>query len=111
MSEASGLLVLCAAGPDHVHTLLGADEKIHGKDIRRWYKRWLTESLDSRWRAPARPDGMSWWCEGGSNKPVKDELYFANTLRYILEQQTTPAPIPERWRYLEHYGERPSSFA
>jgi REP element-mobilizing transposase RayT len=99
-------LVLCAAGPDHVHTLLGADEDIHGKQIRRWFKHWLTRSLDGRWSAPVRPDGMSWWCEGGSTKPVTDELYFASTLRYIRDQRATPAMIPERWKYLEHYGER-----
>jgi len=99
-------LVLCAAGPDHVHTLLGAEEATHGKEIRYWFKRWLTNSLNQRWSAPVRPDGSSWWCEAGSTKPVKDELYFANTLRYIRDQQTVPTPIPERWRVFEMYGVR-----
>lgn len=102
-------LVICAAGPDHVHTLLGAREEIHGKQIRLWFKRWLTQALNEQWQAPVRPDGMSWWCEGGSTKPVTDELYFARALRYIRAQQTSPIPIPSKWRYLEHYGEKRSA--
>jgi REP element-mobilizing transposase RayT len=84
----------CAAGPDHVHILLDADPRIHGKRIHPLLKRWLTQALDERWTCPKRPDGQSWWGEGGSNKAVKDEAYLRNALAYINQQRTTPPPIP-----------------
>lgn len=80
----------CAAGPDHVHVLLDADPRLHGKRIRPWLKRWITEALNSRWSAPRRPDGMSWWSECGSTKAVKDDEYLRNATGYIDGQRATP---------------------
>ena len=73
----------CAAAPNHVHVLLGADPRVHGKRIRPWLKRWLTAALDSRWQAAKRLDGMSWWAEGGSNRAVKTRDYIEDATRYI----------------------------
>jgi REP element-mobilizing transposase RayT len=69
----------------HVHVLLDADSAVHGKDIRKWLKRWLSEAL-SRQFAVRR----QWWAEAGSTKPVKDEAYLNNVFNYILRQRTTP---------------------
>jgi REP element-mobilizing transposase RayT len=83
--------IICAAPgkgeEDHFHLMLAADPKPHGKQIRHWLKRWLTEALDNRF---GRPPGGEWWVDGGSTKPVKDEDYFLNTYFYILRQRTTP---------------------
>ena len=79
---------ICAAPPDvdHVHVLLDADPAAHGKQIRQWLKRWLTQRLDSQW---ARPQSGTWWAEGGSTKPVKDGAYLNNVFEYIKRQRTT----------------------
>ncbi len=79
-----------AAGPDHVHVLVGAESRFHGKQVRAVIKRSLTRALDSRWSASTRADGMRWWCEGGSTRPVKDRAYFDNVVRYITRQRATP---------------------
>ncbi len=84
--------ILCAAGVDHIHTLLGVDPAVHGKQTRTWFKRWITEALDTRWRAVKRTDGMSWFCEGGSTLAVHDDEYFGNAYRYIRAQRAT-APV------------------
>ena len=81
--------IQCAAEVDHVHTLLGIDRAIHGKQARPWLKRWITEALDTRWRAVKRTDGMSWFCEGGSTLAVHDDEYFRNAYRYIKAQRAT----------------------
>ncbi len=80
---------LCAAGPerDHVHVLCDLDRAVHGKDARRWIKRWLTEVLDAMWD---RPDGGSWWADGGSAKVVQDDAYLNNVFNYLLRQRGTP---------------------
>jgi Transposase IS200 like len=52
-----------AAASDHVHCLVQA--LVDGEDIRKWLKRWLSESLSQRW--PLRP-GEVWWSECGSVK-------------------------------------------
>lgn len=83
-------LIACAAGPDHVHTLLEADSRIHGRRIRPLLKRWLTQNLEERWRQPRRPDGMGWWVQGGSTKAVKHPHYLQTAIRYITEQRATP---------------------
>ncbi|MCC6579708.1 MAG: hypothetical protein IT440_04650 [Phycisphaeraceae bacterium] len=83
-------LVCAAPGPpddDHVHSLLGADPSVHGKRIREWLKRWLTEELDQRW---GRPEGGSWWAVGGSTRAIKDACYLRNAYLYIGRQRTTP---------------------
>jgi REP element-mobilizing transposase RayT len=71
---------------DHFHILLEADPAIHGKQIRKWLKRWLTEELDKTF---GRPEGGEWWVEDGSTKPVKDATYFGNVFYYIFGQRTT----------------------
>lgn len=53
---------------DHFHILLDADPSVHGKSIRRWLKRWLSEALDEEF---GRPEGGCWWVECGSTRPVK----------------------------------------
>lgn len=95
--------VTCAAAPDHVHTLLRADSIIHGKQVRKWLKTWLTQALDRHWHATKRADGMSWFCEGGSTKAVRDQKYFWTVVLYISGQRATPAPeieIPPQFRFL-----------
>lgn len=81
---------VCAAPPppehNHFHILCDAARHIHGKQIRQWMKRWLTEAMDARW---GRPPGGSWWVEDGSTKPVKDESYLNNAFAYICAQRTT----------------------
>ncbi len=52
-----------AAAPDHVHVLLRADSTIHGKQVRRWLKQWLTEELNREFKG-AR--STPWWADGGS---------------------------------------------
>ena len=81
--------IVCAAATDHVHTLLACERRLHGKDVRPIFKRWLTQALDERWQTPKRLDGMSWWTEGGSTKAVKDNEYFCNAYHYILRQRAT----------------------
>ena len=76
--------IVSAAQPDHVHVLLGADPERHGKQIRRWLKRWLGEALSERWER-AGP----WWTEGGSTKATGDDEYFANVVKYITRQRAS----------------------
>ncbi len=82
---------VCAAPPppehNHFHIMLDAERKRHGKDIRKWLKRWLTESLDEKW---GRPESGSWWVEAGSTKAVKELAYLNNAYNYILRQRSTP---------------------
>ncbi len=80
------VLIACAAGPDHVHVLIEVDSAIHGKQVRPLLKRWLTQSLDERWKDTGRP---AWWAEGGSTKAVKEESYRANAIRYIERQRAS----------------------
>ncbi len=79
----------CAApaDEDHVHTLLDIDPHIHGKDVRKWLKRWLTEALNARF---GKPPGGDWWAECGSTRPVKNLDYLNNVFPYICKQRTTP---------------------
>lgn len=81
---------ICAAPPppenNHFHLLCDAHPSRHGKDIRKWLKRWLSESLDQQW---GRPAGGSWWVEDGSTKPVDNDAYLNNSFNYI-ERQRTP---------------------
>lgn len=76
----------CAAAheSDHVHILLDAPRPVHGKQIRQWLKRWLSQSLTNTYGPPAR----RWWVEGGSTKPVKDPQYLKNATSYINRQRT-----------------------
>ncbi len=74
-----------AAATDHVHVLLRADSTIHGKHIRRWLKQWVTEELNREYKGER---SSPWWADGGSTKPVKDDDYLANVVRYIRRQRT-----------------------
>jgi hypothetical protein len=58
-------LIQVAAAPDHVHVVLEADQKLHGNQVRRWLKRWLSDALSERWSIPS-----PWWAEGGSARAV-----------------------------------------
>ena len=80
---------IAAAGPecDHVHVLCDIDPKIHGKDARKWMKRWLSDSLNSCWPLG---EGMHWWAEGGSTLAVKDENYLNNVFEYLKMQRASP---------------------
>lgn len=73
---------------DHVHTLLDAPAHIHGKQVRHWLKRWLTQSLTQTFGPPPK----QWWADAGSTKPVLDTTYLLNATNYIHKQRTTPAP-------------------
>jgi hypothetical protein len=76
---------------DHFHILLDAPKAVHGKEIRKWLKRWLTEAMNAEFGAA--PDGGGfgeWWVVGGSTKPAKDPEYFVNTFDYDRRQRTTP---------------------
>ena len=77
---------VCAAGNDHVHLLCDVVPEVHGEKVRRLVKRWLGQSLSSKWPLP---DGATWWAEEGSNIAVKDEKYLNNCFRYIFEQRIT----------------------
>ena len=79
---------IAAAGPecDHVHVLCDIDPKTHGKDARKWMKRWLSESLNHHW---PRVDGRRWWAQGGSTRPVKEERYLNNVYEYLKTQRAT----------------------
>lgn len=81
--------IVCAAATDHIHSLIAIEQRFHGKQARALLKRELTTALDERWAATKRQDGMSWWCEGGSTKAVKDGDYFGNAFWYIWRQRAT----------------------
>ncbi len=79
---------IAAAGPecDHVHVLCDIDPKTHGKDARKWMKRWLSESLNHHW---PRVDDQRWWAQGGSTRPVKEKSYLNNVYEYLKTQRAT----------------------
>ncbi len=55
------LHIIAAAG-NHIHVLLDAQNNAQPKDIRKWFKRWLGESLTDKW---GKPESQTWWAEGG----------------------------------------------
>ena len=56
----------CAAQHhDHIHILLDIPNAVHGEKVRRLLKRWLTQSLETRW---PKPVGGRWWAEQGRTK-------------------------------------------
>jgi hypothetical protein len=75
---------------DHIHILLDAPKAIHGKQVRMWLKRWLTEAMNQEFGAAPDSGGSGeWWVDGGSTKPVKDPAYFDNVVAYVQRQRTT----------------------
>src|SRR3954447_20734219 len=71
-----------AGGPDHVHVLLTSEAE--GDAVRKWLKRWLGEAMSSEW---PRPEGATWWAEGGSVKWVWERDYFENIFNYLNRQR------------------------
>ena len=77
------IIVEVAAAPDHIHVVLDVDQKVHGKQVRHWLKRWLSEALDERWQIAS-----SWWAEGGSTRGVHGRDYREAAETYVREQRT-----------------------
>ncbi len=77
-------LLACAAVSNHVHVLVEADAEVHGEQIRRLLKRWLTQELD---REFGKPRSGTWWAKQGSNIAVRDEAYRRNSHNYIVKQR------------------------
>ena len=81
----------CSAASNHIHVVLEADSVIHGKRIRPLLKRWLTQAMNERWTgATKRPDGMTWWAEGGSTRAVHGQGYRQAVEGYVAKQRATP---------------------
>jgi hypothetical protein len=74
----------CAAGPDHVHNVLGADAD--GDAVRKWLKRWLGQSLAQH---IALQDGEIFWAECGSVKWIWEQDYLARAIGYVSGQRAT----------------------
>lgn len=74
----------CAAGPDHVHTVLTSEHP--PATIRRLIKRWLGQELSQQWTIPK---GATWWAECGSIRWIGDDAYFANATAYVSRQRAT----------------------
>lgn len=70
---------------NHVHTLLTAPPHLHGKQIRKWLKRWLSQSLTQAFGPPPK----CWWAQAGSTKPIKNKQYLINATNYINKQRTS----------------------
>jgi REP element-mobilizing transposase RayT len=73
-----------ASGPDHVHAVLGASAE--GDAVRKWFKRWLGQSLAARY--PLRA-GETFWADGGSVKWVWTDDYLARAVDYVRRQRAT----------------------
>jgi hypothetical protein len=56
-----------------------------GPDVRKWLKRWVSQSLSERW--PTR-EGEVWWAECGSVKWVWTQDYLERATTYIERQRT-----------------------
>lgn len=88
----------CSAATNHIHLLCGVPAETHGKIARSILKRWLTQALDTRWRLPKRPDGTSWWSEGGSARAIRGEQSVNRAAAYVRTQRCEgepgrPAPV------------------
>jgi len=73
-----------AGGPDHAHVVLRADAE--GDAVRKWFKRWLGEALSEKW---PRPEGATWWAEGGSVKWVWTDGYYHAVYGYVDGQRAS----------------------
>ena len=79
----------CAAGPDHVHSILTPLDRARGRDgraIRRWLKTWLSQSLA---RHIPLSRGETLWSECGSVKWIWTDDYFLRAVRYVNDQRAT----------------------
>lgn len=82
----------CAPAPNHVHVVLDADPRIHGKQIRPLLNRRLTHAMNKKWSdATNRSDGMAWWAEGGSTRAVRGTEYREAAATYVARQRATPS--------------------
>ena len=72
---------IAACQDDHIHLLVSAN--VEPKAIRRWFKTWLTQSLNKQYGT------RSWFVESGSTKWINDERYFQSAFGYIQKQRTT----------------------
>jgi len=70
-----------ACQEDHIHLLVTA--QVEPKAIRRWFKTWLTQSLNKQYGS------RTWLVDGGSTKWINDERYFQAVVEYIRKQRTT----------------------
>ena len=80
------ILTFCVMS-NHFHLLVGAFPSLHGKQIRKWLKRWLSEAMNQEF---GKPGGGEWWVEAGSTKPVHEPDYYRNAFDYIRLQRTSP---------------------
>lgn len=76
----------CAAQDDHVHVLLDVPPDVHGEQVRRLIKRWLGQTLSTRW---PRAAGARWWAAQGSNIAVGDRAYLNRAYDYVVRQRRT----------------------
>ncbi len=67
----------------HFHILLSADEAVAPADLLRDLKSYASRRLNRQW---TRPASGTWWTESGSRRPVNDEDYFINAVRYTARQ-------------------------
>ncbi|MCI0365291.1 MAG: hypothetical protein L0Y44_14325 [Phycisphaerales bacterium] len=64
--------------------LLDIDPAIHGEEVRRLLKRWVTQGLEEHWQKPA---AGGWWARQGSNKPVTTVAYLTRVFPYVRDQR------------------------
>ena len=76
--------IVSAAKPDHVHNLIRAS--VEGADVRKWLKRWISETLSAQWPLM---QGQVWWAECGSVKWVWTPDYYQRVQNYVRGQRTT----------------------
>ncbi|MEM1165119.1 MAG: transposase [Planctomycetota bacterium] len=76
-------LLACAVAPDHVHCVLRVRNEVHGRDVRKWFKRWLSDALNERCGK------RTWFAKGGSAKAIREPVYFRNAVRYVNDQRAS----------------------
>lgn len=67
----------------HVHVVVSADDAVESSEILGALKSYASRRLNQRW---PRPVSGTWWTESGSQRPVDDEAYFVNVVRYVADQ-------------------------
>jgi len=77
----SWLYHLAACQDDHIHLLVSS--QVEPKKIRRWFKTWLTQSLNEQYGP------RTWLVDAGSTKWINDEHYFQKACAYVRRQRTT----------------------
>jgi REP element-mobilizing transposase RayT len=82
-----------AGGPDHIHHLVTS--AADGDAVRKWFKRWLGEAMSAKW---PRPEGATWWAEGGSVKWVWTGAYYRAVFGYVDGQRASGPTVRETER-------------